>query len=85
MLVASGGVAMALLVVRQILVWIDEGERWWFLLYRDPDLIGTLGFALSSGLVALGVMLLIRAIHATLYRGAPGDVPRLLGGRGRNA
>jgi hypothetical protein len=79
-LLASSGVAMGMLVLRQVLVWAGGGTRWWFLLLRDPDLIGTLGYALASCLAAMGALLIIRGVHAVLYRRASGQLPRVLGG-----
>jgi hypothetical protein len=71
---------MGMLVLRQVLVWAGGGTRWWFLLLRDPDLIGTLGYALASCLAAMGALLIIRGVHAVLYRRASGQLPRVLGG-----
>lgn len=79
-MLASSGLGLTLLVLRQLLIvaaaqW--PSGRWWFLLAREPDLIGVIGYSLCSTLAGAGATLLVVGVHALVYRGASGEVPTL--------
>lgn len=73
---ASSGVGMSLLTVRQVLLWATSGgSPWWWLLYDSPDLLGDLGYAACSVIAASGVLLMLRGVRALVYHGEAGEIP----------
>lgn len=82
LLVGSAGAALSAHNLRLLLMTYDpEGSWLWVLLARDPDVVGEIGSSLWVALTVIGVLILIRGVRATLYRGEPGELPRALRGK----
>lgn len=82
MLLAGAGVGLGLLSVRLVLLRM-AGESWgWFLLSRNPDLLGDLVSGACSIIGVAGVLLLIRGYRAVLFYADSGRLPAPLRPRG---
>lgn len=58
-LFASGGIGVALLMIRRLLVWLTNGgESAWWLLYRSPDIQGWIAYSACECFVFFGAIIL---------------------------